>query len=97
MLQLLPQSDTLIPQTMNPREAVTFINNYIEKYHCKMMNVDISFMNMLDACYVSTLCSTRHYIKYPDGKISWRIASESVENLSKRLELGNSEFILQDS
>lgn len=94
MLQLLPQSDTLIPQTTNPREAVTFINNYIEKYHCKMMNVDISFMNMLDACYVSTLCSTKHYIKYPDGKINWKISSKIVKELSNDLKLGNTEFTL---
>lgn len=94
MLQLLPQSDTLIPQTTNPREAVTFINNYIEKYHCKMMNVDISFMNMLDACYVSTLCSTKHYIKYPDGKINWKISSKIVKKLSNDLKLGNTEFTL---
>lgn len=92
MLQLLPQNDTLIPQTTNPREAVAFINNYIEKYHCEKMSVDISFMNVFDACYVSTLCSTKHYIKYPDGKIEWKIPSESVKAFSKCLDLGNSKF-----
>ena len=94
MLQLLPQSDTLTPQTTNPKEAVVFINNYIEQYHCETMSVDISFMNVLDACYVSTLCSTRHYIKYPDGKINWKISSDSIKELSKDLKLGNAEFIL---
>lgn len=94
MLQLLPKSDTLTPHTTNPKEAVAFINNYIEKYHCETMSVDLSFMNVLDACYVSTLCSTKHYIKYPDGKINWKISSESVKQLLKNLKLGNTEFTL---
>ena len=75
MLQLLPKSSTLTPNTSNPREAVEIINSYIEKYHCANMSVDISFMNVLDACYVSTMCSTKHFIKYPEGKINWVISS----------------------
>lgn len=94
MLQLLPKSDTLTPNTTNPGEAVEFISSYIDKYHCENMSVDISFMNVLDACYVSTMCSTKHYIKYPDGKINWKISSDLIRELNKGLELGNSEYIL---
>lgn len=94
MQQLLPQEDTLIPNTNNPITAINIINGHIEKYHCKNMNVDISFMNVLDACYVSTMCSTRHYIKYPDGKINWITSSSLVKEFNKNLELGNSEYIL---
>lgn len=94
MLQLLPQSDTLTPNSTNPNEAVAFINSYIEKYHCENMSVDISFMNVLDACFVSSMCSTNHYIKYPNGKINWKISSELVKELNKSLELGNSRYII---
>ncbi len=94
MLQLLPQSDTLTPNSTNPNEAVAFINSYIEKYHCENMSVDISFMNVLDACFVSSMCSTNHYIKYPNGKINWKISSELVKELNKSLELGNSGYII---
>ena len=94
MLQLLPQSDTLTPNSTNPNEAVAFINSYIEKYHCENMSVDISFMNVLDACFVSSMCSTNHYIKYPNGKINWKISSELVKELNKSLELGNSSYII---
>ncbi len=94
MLQLLPQYDTLTPSTTNPNEAVDFISSYIDKYHCKNMSVDISCMNILDACFVSTTCSTKHYIKYPDGKISWKISSHLVREFNKDLELGNSEYLL---
>ena len=93
MLQLLPQSDTLTPNSTNPNEAVAYINSYIEKYHCENMNIDISFMNILDACYVSTMCSTTHFIKYPNGKINWKISSDLVREFNKNLKLGNSEYV----
>ena len=89
MLQLLPQSDTLTPNTTNPNEAVEFISSYIDKYHCENMSVDISYMNILDACYVSTTCSTKHYIKYPEGKINWKISSDIIETFCKDFDLGN--------
>lgn len=94
MLQLLPKSDTLTPNSTNPNEAVAYINSYIEKYHCENMNIDVSFMNILDACYVSTMCSTTHFIKYPNGKINWKISSDLVREFNKNLELGNSEYVL---
>ena len=89
MLQLLPQTESLALANVNPTYAVDYINSYIEKHPCKKMSVDISFMNILDACYVSTLCSTKHYIKYPDGKINWKISSKLVKEFNKDLELGN--------
>lgn len=94
MLQLLPKSNTLTPNSTNPNEAVAYINSYIEKYHCENMNIDISFMNILDACYVSTMCSTTHFIKYPNGKINWEISSDLVREFNKNLKLGNSEYVL---
>ena len=87
--QLLPQSETLRISSSSPCEAIETINSYIENYSCENMSVDISFMNVIDACYVSTLCSTQHYIKYPQGKINWKISSELVKEFNKDLELGN--------
>ncbi len=93
MLQLLPQNDIVTPNTQTPSEAVEYINSYIDKYHCENMSVDISFMNVLDACYVSTLCSTKHYIKYPNGKINWKISSDIIREFNKDLELGNINYL----
>lgn len=93
MLQLLPQNDIVTPNTQIPSEAVDYINSYIDNYHCENMTVDISFMNVLDACYVSTLCSTKHYIKYPQGKIKWKISSEIIREFNKDLELGNADYL----
>jgi len=92
MPQLLPQNSTLVPNTCNPQKAVAIISEYINKYHCESINIDISFMNVLDACYVSTMCSTVHYIKYPEGRINWKISSESVRDFNKKLELGNTSY-----
>lgn len=94
MLQLLPKNDTLIPNTSNPTETIEFISGYIERYQCENMSVDISFMNILDACHVSTMCSTKHYIKYPNGKINWIISSNLIKEFNKDLDLGNCNYIL---
>ena len=94
MLQLLPQNEILTPDTTNPASAVSFINKYIDKYHCENMSVDISHLNVVDACYVSTMCATSHYIKYPNGRIHWKVSSELVKEFNKNLELGNNNYIL---
>lgn len=88
----LPTRDVLIPNTNNPIKAIEYINSYIDKTRCEEFSVDISFMNVIDACYVSTMCSTKHYIKYPEGKINWLVSSDKVKEYSKNMFLGNSEY-----
>jgi hypothetical protein len=51
-------------------------------------------MNAIDACYVTTLCASKHFIKYPNGKINWKISSELIKELNKDFELGNNQYIL---
>ena len=95
MLLKSPQlKETLIPNSASPAEAVAYINSYIEQSSCENLSIDISAMNVIDACYVTTLCSTKHYIKYPNGKINWKVSSNAVREFNKDLELGNSEYIL---
>ena len=91
--QLLPQSELIKISSTSADDAINEINSYIEKHPCEHMSVDISAMNVIDACYVSTLCSTSHYIKYPSGKISWKVSSDLVKEFNKDLELGNSSYI----
>ena len=92
--QLLPQSELLIISNSTPCEAVEYISSYIKDYSCEILSIDISSMNVLDACYVTTLCATEHYIKYPNGKITWIVSSELVKDFNKDLELGTNCYIL---
>lgn len=95
MLNKLPQLQNMImPDSANPVSAVEYINSYIDRNYCKKLSVDISSMNVLDACYVSTLCAAKHFTKYPDGKIVWKISSQTVKDFNKDLELGNNHYIL---
>lgn len=95
MILRIPQlEDALTPNSASPADAVEYINSHIEKNSCERLSVDISFMNVIDACYVSTLCATKHFTKYPKGKISWKVSSQSVKEFNKDLELGNCDYIL---
>lgn len=92
MIQLLPHDKTLKIVGSQPCETVASINDYIDNHFCENMSVDISSMNILDACYVSTVCSANHYVKYPNGKIKWKISSALVKEFTSRLELGNADY-----
>jgi len=68
------------------------IDNYIEICNCKNMTIDITNINIIDACMISVLCSTKHYLKYPDGKIKWIVNSKEIEDYTKSMKLGNGVF-----
>ena len=92
ILQLLPQNNVLKLNTITANDTIDFINSYIENFHCDNICIDISFLNVLDACFVSTICATKHYIKYPNGKINWKTSSNLVKELNENLQLGNCEY-----
>ena len=95
MLKKIPHSkNALIPNSANPVEVVKNISSYIDSHYCENLNIDISFMNIMDACYVSTLCSTKHFTKYPNGKINWKVSSPRILELNKDLDLGNTMYSL---
>ena len=95
MLNKIPQElETLVFDSVNPAEIVESIYSYIDNSSCKNLSIDISFMNVMDACYVTTLCATKHFTKYPDGKINWKISSELIQEFNKDFELGNSRYSL---
>ena len=93
MLQIISQQDSKIVVTpQSPDKTVDMINDYIKLSSCKNMTVDITKLNVIDACMVSTLCSTEHYLKYPDGKINWLVNSKAVKDYNADFNLGNSEY-----
>lgn len=72
---------------------VNSINDYISNNNCSKLSLDISHLNIIDASKVTILCSTYHWSKYPDGKISWKINSSEIEDIVNPLSLGNIQLI----
>lgn len=93
MLQVFSKDITeLVLDTVSPEKNIEMFNSHIKYADCKNIVVDITKLNVIDACMVSTLCSTNHYMKYPDGKINWVINNKDVANYTTPLTLGNVEF-----
>ena len=92
MIQLLPKCDILTPNTANLQEITEFIFSYIDSHRCETISIDISYLNILDACNITVMCGTKHFIKYPEGQINWLVSSECVYEYTKNMNLGNNIF-----
>ena len=94
MLQVCTKDTFLIVLNSDIRnENLEKLNTYIQNSNSQYMTVDISSMNIIDASAVASLGSTMHYIKYPEGAISWIINSTKVKEYTTSMNLGNSKFI----
>ncbi|MEI8128757.1 MAG: hypothetical protein WCG95_03975 [bacterium] len=94
MQQVISNKEFSIKETF--KDAITLvetIKNYIHEHDCPDLSMDISYLNIIDASRVTVLCSTYHWSKYPDGKISWLINSEDIKDIVKPLNLGNINLI----
>lgn len=96
MLQIFSKNiSTIVLDNINPQTNIDMINEHIKQCSCQNMTVDIRRLNLIDACKVSTLCSTTHYMKYPDGKINWIVNSKKVKDYTDSMNLGNSSYLLK--
>ena len=94
MLQVCTKDTFLIVLNSDIRnENLEKLNTYIQNSNSQYMTVDISSMNIIDASAVTSLGSTMHYIKYPEGAISWIVNSTKVKEYTTSMNLGNSKFI----
>lgn len=80
-------------KTTNAIDLVENIKNYICEHDCPNLSMDVTHLNLIDASKVTIICSTYHWSKYPNGKISWKIKSNEIKNLIKPLNLGNINLI----
>lgn len=74
-------------------KLVESIKNYIFENDCPTLSMDVSRLNLIDASKVTIICSTYHWAKYPNGKISWLINSPEIKDLVKPLNLGNIQLV----
>lgn len=94
MLKVLSQNHSaLILNDSEPNKIVETLTEYIDSYQDEDLTVDISQMNIIDACRISVLGSTKQYINNPKGKINWIVSSSSVEKMVSSMGLGNSSFL----
>ncbi len=93
MLQILSSKDSkIIVHTQSPQKNIDMIKEHIKLCNCKNMTIDITNINVMDACMISSVCSAEHYVKYPEGKINWIVNSKEVQEYTSSMFLGNSEF-----
>ncbi len=96
MLQVFTKDLSQITlENNNPNTNIEKVNEHIKLCDSKYMTVDISELNIMDACMVSATCSATHYLKYPEGKINWIVNSPIVEEYTKTMDLGNSNYFLK--
>ena len=95
MLKILSQNPSTIKlKDSEPNKILSSLKEYMSRPESEFSTIDISDMNMIDACRISVLVSTEHYINHPTGKINWIVSSNSVEKFVSPLGLGNSSFLL---
>ena len=93
MLQVFSKdTSALVLDNASPDKNIAAVNAHIKLCKCKNMTVDITRLNVMDACAVSALCSTEHFMKYPDGEINWVVNSKDVEHYTSSMQLGNCRF-----
>ena len=72
-------------------EAINEAKDYISRNECRLLSIDISGLNMIDAMKVCVLASTFHYAKYCGGCIKWFVRDENIKNQIEMLRLDNTE------
>ena len=72
-------------------EAINEAKDYISRNECRLLSIDISGLNMIDAMKVCVLASTFHYAKYCGGRIKWFVRDENIKNQIELLRLDNTE------
>lgn len=83
----------IFDKTKDALELAERIKNYIQENDCPALSMDVSHLNLLDASKVTIVCSTYHWAKYPDGKISWKINSPAIRDIIRPLNLGNIDLV----
>ena len=72
-------------------EAINEAKDYISRNNCRLLSIDASDLNMIDAMKVCVLASTFHFAKYCGGRIKWFVRDENIKKQIELLRLDNTE------
>ena len=93
MVQNITKSRFLDLNCGNSEQILASVKNYINKFDCPEIAIDLSRLNILDAAKVMVLSSAYHYKKYPEGKIKCRVQSDNVKGLVSAFVTDNLEVV----
>ena len=71
-------------------EAINEAKDYISRNNCRLLSIDASDLNMIDAMKVCVLASTFHFAKYCGGRIKWFVRDENIKNQIESIEISSS-------
>lgn len=77
----------------NSEKVLNRVKNYIKKYDCPEITLDLTALNVFEASKIMLLSSAYHYQKYPKGKLKCHVASENIMDLIAGLAVKNLEIV----
>ncbi len=78
----------------NPLEIIADVKDYIRRYECPELTIDLKDLNILEAAKVAVMSSIIHNKKYPDGKLKCKTQSAIIKNVISQTSTRNLEFVL---
>lgn len=93
MVQNITKSKFIDINCGDSEQVLCRIKNYVNKFDCPEIILDLTKLNILEATKVIVLSSTYHYKKYPSGKIKCKVQSDNIKNLVSAFVTDNLEVI----
>jgi len=76
----------------NSQKIIADVKDYIRKYECPELKLNLEKINMIDAAKIIVMTSTYHNKKYPDGKLICK-SQEALRNFIPKTTR-NLEFVI---
>lgn len=77
----------------NSQEAIADVKDYIRKYECPELKLNLEKINLLDAAKIVAMTSMFHNKKYPQGKLICK-TQEAIKKLLTESTAKNMEFVI---
>lgn len=75
------------------QEIIADVKDYIRKYECPELKLNLEKINLMDAAKIVVMTSTYHNKKYPDGKLVCK-TQRALKNLLTTTSTKNLEFVI---